>query len=138
MKLCSPVVMQDHIRHPSGKFKTVCVTACLTAIGVPFSGFNVTGTLRKPNYLGILNRFGFTARSRKSKMPKNPTVGSCRKAIKKLDESGTVYFVVLAGASYCHAMLMDKNGETTVDTDPRKRDQRKVHSVHAVRFGGSE
>ena len=131
IQLKKPVVMKDHIIHTSGKMKSVCVTACLTALGVPFDGFSVTGTLSKTNYLSILNRFGISARSRKSRMPKNPTIGACRKAISKLAEQA-VYFVVVNGNGYCHAMLLDSNGNTLVDTAPRKRDKRKVHSIHAI------
>ncbi len=129
-----PVILPDHIKHPSGKMKTVCVTACLTAIGVPFESFQVTGTLQNPNYLSLINKVGYCARSRKSKMPKGLTIGACRKAIKNLGENA-VYFVVVNGNGYCHAMLIDNNGETIVDTAPRKKDKRKVHSIHAVFIG---
>lgn len=131
MILHKPVIMKDHITHASGKRKTVCVTACLTALGVPFDGFQVTGSMQKAHYLKILNKFGFSTRSRKSKMPKGLTIGACRKAIKRLDESAA-YFVVVNGSGYCHAMVLDNNGETVVDTSPRKRDKRIVHSIHAV------
>lgn len=131
MVLHPPIIMDTHIVHISGKKKTVCVTACLTALGVPFDGFQVTGSLRKANYLQILNKFGFSARSRKSRMPKSLTIGVCRKAISKLTEDA-VYLVVVSGSGYCHAMLLDSFGGTIVDTDPRKRDKRKVHSIHAV------
>lgn len=131
IKLKTPVIMNDHIRYPSGKCKTVCVTACLTAIGVPFDGFKVTGNMFKANYLSVLNNHGFTARSRKSKMPKSLTIGACRKAIKKLDEN-TIYFVIVSGSGYCHAMLLGGQGQTLVDTDPRKADKRKIYSIHAV------
>jgi hypothetical protein len=131
IKLQQPTRLSHHIVHASGKSKTVCVTACLTALGIPVDGFNYTGTLNKPNYLSILNRFGFTARSRKSKMPKGLTIGACRKAITKLGED-VVYFVVVRGNGYCHAILLDGNGVTRVDTAPRKLDKRKVYSIHAI------
>ena len=121
-----PVILTNHIKHKSGKSKTVCVTACLTALGVPFDGFQVTGTLQKPNYLSILNRFGLSARSRKSRLPKAATIGQARKTISKLGEDA-VYFVVVRGNGYCHAMLLNGCGETLVDTDPRARDRRKVY-----------
>jgi len=129
--LKTPVYLNDHIRHPSGKSKTVCVTACLTALGLPVESFHVTGTLSKPNYLPLINKIGLKARSRKSKMPKGLTIGACRKAIKKMGENA-VYFVVVWGSGYCHAMLLDNDGSTLVDTAPRKRDKRKLHSIHAV------
>lgn len=127
----APVIMRKHITHPSGKRKTVCVTACLTALGVPFDSFQYTGSLRTENYLSILGRHGFSTRSRKSKMPKRATIGACRKAISELTENA-YYFVIVHGKGYCHALLLNNLGETVVDTSPRNRDVRKVHSIHAV------
>ena len=126
-----PVILNNHITHKSGKAKTVCVTACLTALGIPVDAFQVTGTLKKPNYTAILSKQGFAYRSRMSKMPKGATIGKCRPAIKKLNED-VVYFVVVNGSGYCHAVLLDSEGNTLVDTDPRLKDKRKVHSIHAV------
>lgn len=131
MKIQRPHIMPSHIVHKSGKAKTVCVTACLTALGVPFDNFQVTGTIAKPNYMSILSRHNLSARSRKSKMPKSLTIGACRKAIKNLDEKA-VYMVIVWGSGYCHAMLLDNQGQTIVDTDKRVKDKRKVHSIHAI------
>ena len=131
MKLQTPVLFNDHKIHKSGKMKSACVTACLTAIGVPVDGFSVTGDIYKANYLSILNRHGYSTRSRKSKMPKTLTIGACRKAIIGLDEDA-VYFVILYHKGYCHAIVLDNKGRTRVDTDPRKMDKRKVYSIHAV------
>jgi hypothetical protein len=130
-RIHKPVIMREHIKHESGKWKTICVTACLTALGVPFDGFKVTGPLQRPNYMAIMARFGLSARSRKSFMPKGATIGACRSAIAKLNEDA-VYFIVVHGNGYCHAMLLNSDGKTLVDTDPRKRDKRKVHSIHAI------
>jgi len=132
IKLKQPIRLKGHITHNSGARKSVCVTSCLTAIGVPLTGFNATGDIENTNYLSILNRHGFSTRSRKSKMPKSLTIGKCRKAIAKLDEDA-LYFVVLHHPGYCHAIVLDSTGKTVVDTDPRKRDKRKVHSIHAVK-----
>jgi len=134
MVLQDSVRLKGHITHDSGKRKTVCVTACLTALGVPVDGFSVTGTLGSTNYLNILNRHGFSTRSRKSKMPKSLTMGKCRKAVAKLNEDA-LYLVILwdgKRTGYCHAIVVNNQGKTVVDTDPRKRDQRKVHSIHAI------
>ena len=116
------VRMQEHIVHASGKTKTVCVTACLTALGVPFNSFKVTGDVGKAN----------SVRSRKSKM-KGLTIGKVRDSIRGLnDPIDTKYFVVVSGSGYCHAMVLDRTGNTIIDTDPRKRDKRKVYSIHAI------
>ena len=117
-RMYTPVVMKDHIRDIDGQLvKTVCVTACLTALGVPFDSIRKTGSLQKPNYLNFFNRNGLGYRSRKSYMPKNPTIGACRKAIAKMKEDA-VYFVIVHGNSYCHAMVLNNDGSTLVDTDP--------------------
>lgn len=125
------ITMNDHIVHASGKMKTVCVTACLTTIGVPFNSFQITGSIITGHYLKILNKFGFSARSRKSRMPKSLSIGACRKAIKKIGED-VVYFAVVKGSSYCHAILIDNEGNTIVDTSPRQKDKRIIHSIHAI------
>jgi len=130
--------LKEHIQHESGEWKTVCVTACLTALGVPVDSFHYTGKVLDNRREAILRRHGYAVRSRMSKLPKNPTIGKTRDAIKKMDDpKGTKYMVVVQGNGYCHAMLLDANGKTVVDTDPRKRDKRKVVSIKAVYRNGS-
>jgi hypothetical protein len=125
--------LNDHVTHKSGERKTVCVTACLTSFGVPVESFNYTGSLGDDRRPAILRRHGFAVRSRKSSLPKGATIGQARKAIQKLsDPAGTRYLVVVQGSGYCHAMVLGADGQTLVDTAPRERDRRKVHSVHAV------
>lgn len=127
------IKLQKHIVHSSGRSKTVCVTACLTALGVRLDSFHYTGTVQGTQRENILRRSGYCVRSRLSSMPKNPTIGKCRAAINKLqDPPGTRYLVIVDGSGYCHAMLLKSDGSTLVDTDPRKRDKRKVVSVKAV------
>ena len=146
IKLETPVLMSDHIRYKSGKVKTVCVTYCLTALGIAFDAFTVTGSLDKPNYLGILNREGFSARSRRSKLSKTATVGNSRAAIRKMSDSEQdIYWVVILGdhygdrvgskrGGYCHAVLVNGNGEVVIDNaiSQVKRDHRKIHSIHKI------
>jgi len=122
------VRLPKHIIHPSGKAKTVCVTACLTALGIPVDSFNYTGTISKPNYTSILGKH-FNYRSRKSSVAK--TIGKARGDIKRLNEEA-YYFVVVWGSGYCHAMILDNEGKTVIDTAPRSKDKRKIHSIHAI------
>lgn len=131
----TPTILSGHIhrKSPEGAYsssKTVCVTACLTAIGIPVDRFHSTSTKKNINaYEGVIRRNGFALRSRKSAMPKGASVGACRAAIRKLnDPKGTVYLVRIYG----HVLLLDQNGETVVDTAPRKRDVREVRKIHAV------
>lgn len=128
--------LNDHIKHKSGEVKTVCVTACLTALGVPLDGFHYTGSVSDNRRESILRRHGYAVRSRMSKLGKNPTTGTARKAIReKMDDpKGTMYLVIVYSRSgaWSHAILLDQDGNTVVDTDPRKVDRRKVWSIKAV------
>jgi len=124
--------LKEHVYHTSGEAKTVCVSACLTALGVSIDSFHYTGTINDGRRESILRRHGYKVRSRKSSMP-GLTIGQVRKGIQKLkDSADTKYLVIVNGDSYCHCMLLDSDGKTVVDTDPRKRDKRKVHSIKAV------
>lgn len=133
-----PVILNDgHIIHKSGRVKTVCVTACLTALGVPIDSFHYTGTLLDNTRENILRRNGYSVRSRKSKIPKRCTIGRARLAIKDLkDPVGTNYLIIVKNASIhpkgYHCVLLDQRGFTIVDTAPVKRDQRKIISIKAV------
>jgi len=124
-----PTILPDHINHGKSR-KTVCVTACLTALGIPVDAFQVTSTDKNVcAFEGVIRRNGFALRSRKSAMPKRATVGNCRKAIAKLDDPvGTHYVVHVRG----HLLLLDSEGKTVVDTAPRKRDKRGILRIHAA------
>ena len=122
--------LDDHIRRPSGNSKTVCVTACLTALGIPLGAFHSTST--KGNvlaYEGVIRRNGFALRSRLSSVPKGASVGKARLSLCKLGLPEGSFFVVLVRG---HLILLDRNGQTVIDTDPRTRDSRKIIRVHAV------
>ena len=82
---------------------------------------------------------GFQVRSRKSNLKKNSTVGAARKIIQKLaaKENENEIFCVAQPVAYIvrvagHALLMDNDGNTIVDTDPRKADRRKITHFYAV------
>jgi len=112
-------------------FKGVCVSACLAYVGISPDQYQSTWTTRTGNSAthGILRRFGFAVRSRKSYIPKRATVGGIRKSIQKLnDPVGTVYFVSVTG----HLLALDQNGNTVIDTASRKRDSRRVVDIKAV------
>jgi hypothetical protein len=125
-----PIILPDHIRRPSGSMKTVCVTACLTALGIPVDAFQSTSTRKNVTaYHGVIRRHGFALRSRKSSIPRNASVGRARRAIASFnDPIGTVYIVRVQG----HLLLVDDRGATIVDTSPRQRDRRQVVEIHAV------
>ena len=125
-----PIILPDHIRRPSGSCKTICVTACLTALGIPVDAFQSTSTRKNVTaYHGVIRWHGFALRSRKSSIPRNASVGRARRAIASFnDPIGTVYIVRVQG----HLLLVDDRGATIVDTAPRQRDRRPVIQIHAV------
>ena len=103
----------------------------MTAIGIPLDAFKNTWNARtsKNVWAGIIRRNGFSLRSRKSQFKKGASVGGIRKEIQKLnDQEGTVYLVHVD----CHILLVNAMGETIIDTDPRKRDKRRVLGIYAV------
>lgn len=102
--------------------QNICALAVARALGV---NDNV-------RYLHVMEdlvraaRTKYTVRSRKSLL-KADTVGALRKEIQeKID---ALAFIVRVDG---HVILLDCNGNTVVDTDPRKRDKRKVTHVYAV------
>jgi len=126
-------LLKGHITHKSGRQKTVCVTACLTALGVNVNDFHYTGGIGDSTRENILRKHGYAVRSRMSLMGKNPTMGKVRKAIQKLkDSQSTKYLVIVYGRGYSHAILLNRSGNTIVDTAPKLRDKRKVFSIKAI------
>jgi hypothetical protein len=129
----TPVKLKNHITHKSGEQKTICVTAVLTALGVDVNSFHYTGSLADNRRNAILNRNGFACRSRLSKIGKNCSIGQARKKIAKLDDGDFVkYMVSVRYGRSAHLMLLDHEGKTLIDTDPRKIDKRRIAGIHAV------
>ena len=124
----------DHIYYASSgkgfsRAKTVCTSAVLAAFGIAPGTYKYSGMLKQR--LAILNRNGFAARSRKSRLPKGISVGAARKIIANNnwgDPRGTRYMIRVQG----HALLLDNLGATIVDTAPRKRDRRTILDIRAV------
>ena len=87
---------------------------------------------RRVSYLHTIDdltralRTRFSVRSRKSSLPKNATVGKARL---KAPEFGAKYYVALVDG---HVLLLGRDGQTLVDTDPRKVDRRKVLKFYGV------
>lgn len=127
-------ILNDHIRTKGGNFKGVCVSACLGYFGIEPHQYKYTSSKRGGAYnpiLGIYRRFGWSVRSRKSTLIKgSKSVGSVRKAIEGYTDytDNVKYLIHVAG----HVLLLDSNGNTIVDTDPRKVDRRKVLNVWAI------
>ncbi len=125
-------ILADHVRTGGGNFNGVCVSACLSYLGINPNQYKFTWSKRTGNdsALAIMRRFGYAVRSRKTAFKKATTVSALKKAIKGYtDLSDNVYYYVhVAG----HVLLLDSNGNVLVDTDPRQRDRRRVLGVKAV------
>jgi hypothetical protein len=109
--------------------KTVCTSAVLAAFGIDACQYHYSGYLEQR--LNVLRKFGWSARSRNSKLRKGESVGAARKLIaqhKWGDPPGTRYMISVPR----HALLLDYDGNTIVDTDARTRDRRKVLDIRAV------
>jgi hypothetical protein len=125
-------ILTDHVRTGGGNFNGVCVSACLSYLGIKPNQYKFTWSKRTGNNaaLAIMRRFGYAVRSRKTTFKKATTVSALKKAIKGYtDLSKNVYYYVGVKG---HVLLLDSNGNVLVDTDPRQRDRRRVFKVKAV------
>ena len=119
--------VKKHETHKSGRRKTVCTTAVLAFLGVEPSSFHYSD--RRRDVERLLRANGFSVRSRMSSVPKRArTVGALRTWLASQSEDG-LFYVSVPG----HAMLLDRHGNTVVDTDPRQRDRRRVVAISLVR-----
>ncbi len=119
--------VRQHYEHASGRRQTVCTTAVLAYLRVDMSRVRYSDNTN--DVKRHLRNAGYAVRSRMSKLPKNATVGQARAALAKLGAcEGVHYYLGVEG----HAMLLDSQGRTVVDTDPRQRDRRRVRHVSAV------
>jgi len=121
-----------HIWTMAGGAKTVCTSWVLGWFGIAPGSYHYSGY--KAQRAGVLRRNGWAVRSRNSAFSKGKTTGTLRGLVAAYskDPAGTVYMVRLGYGGECHVILIDGDGKTLVDTDPRKRDRRGVLDVHAV------
>jgi hypothetical protein len=127
-------ILNEHINTKGGNFKGVCVSACLSYLGIQPHEYKYTSsrkTIGLATINAIMRRFGWAVRSRKSTLLKGTkTVGSVRREIASYEDYSpdTVYLVHVSG----HVLLLNAKGETIVDTAPRKVDRRTVYDVKAI------
>lgn len=108
----------------NGGYKTCCTSACLAHFGIDLNGFRYSQYTK--DVVAILRRKGYTVRSRLSSVKRGSTVGSVRKQLSKLERG--VYLVEVKA----HVLLLNHDGKTIVDTDPRKRDKRKIKKLYWI------
>jgi hypothetical protein len=127
--------------------KTICTSAVLAYFGIDACSYHYSGQLAQR--LAILRKNGWAARSRNSHLKRGyrklriaagvKSVGQARRIIARInkdtpetnkwgDPLGTRYMIRVTG----HALLLDYDGNTIVDTDPRVRDKRKVLDIRAI------
>tara|TARA_A100001037_G_scaffold270738_1_gene265773 strand:- start:99 stop:494 length:396 start_codon:yes stop_codon:yes gene_type:complete len=113
---------QKGSNNPDNPNQNICVQAVAFALGVDY----------RVRYLHTIKdlvraaRLAYTVRSRKSAVGNAKTVGAIRNKVKDLGAS--YYILRVAG----HVLLLGSDGKTLVDTDPRKRDKRKVTHIYGV------
>jgi len=145
-----PQGVPEHLIFKGGR-KTICTSHVLAAFGIDACTYHYSGYLKQR--LAILRKNGWAARSRNSHIAKGykrlklkplkknekRSVGQVRKIIEMInrgiplenawgDPPGTRYMIKVEK----HALLLDYNGKTIVDTASRIRDRRKVLSINAV------
>jgi len=125
------MTIRDHYRkkgnNPDNPNKNICTLAVTEALGCG----DETRYLHRVQDVIYALRKRYTVRSRCSQI-RSKSVGKIRKICEKLaDEvkSSKIYFLVQVSG---HVLLLDKAGKTVVDTDPRKRDARKVQTFYII------
>ena len=110
------------------RFKSICTSTVLQHFGIYRSEYRYS---QLPGDVeSILRRKGYSVRSRKSQAGK-VSVGGLRQKIKagKIDLANCRRILVRVKG---HVLLLDREGNTVVDTDPRKVDRRPVLGVYIV------
>ena len=112
--------------NPRNTNKNVCGLMVASVLGVS----NTVHYLHTIQDLVRAARTRFTVRSRLSKLGKGKSVGAVRaKMIKMAQEERALGFILRVDG---HVLFVDHNGKTVVDTDPRKRDRRKITHAFIV------
>ena len=113
--------------------RTQQITPCAGAMLQYFGCMGVTWNARtqKNVWADTLRRNGYSVRSRYSKIKKGASVGGIRKTLTKIamTEGNIMAFVVRVKG---HVLVINCEGQTIVDTAPRKADRRKVISLYAI------
>lgn len=116
--------------HASGRGKNVCTSAVLQFFGIGSDQYHYAED--RDTVKQVLRRHGMSVRSRMSalRVRNNVTsIGKLRIALRKYDGSSrNFYYVGVVG----HAMVLNGEGRTIVDTAPVKRDARKVRHISIV------
>ncbi len=120
--------------NPENPNQNVCAQAVADALGVAdlvrylHSISDLVRALRKGDFL---------VRSRKSDLRGADTIGAVRQRIRAENEKqesrlDADYYVVRVTTGSGHVIILGRDGSTLIDTDPRKRDRRRVTHFYGV------
>ena len=116
---------RKYLQKDSNNKKNHNKNICALAVAEKLNVQKTVHYLHTINDLVRAARNKYKVRSRKSTF-RAKTVGALRKEIHKVDCD---YIIVRVDN---HVLLLDKQGNTIVDTAPRKRDKRKITHVFGV------
>ena len=122
--------VKSHIYYagPKRQCKTVCTSAVLAAMGIDQSNYKYSG--KRGQAENIMRRFGYDLK-RVGVSKRGESVGQIRKKI-TADRHKAYYYAVVTWSNKAHAILLNSNGETIVDTARRKHDRRNVERLYKV------
>lgn len=110
---------------------TPCATAALNFFNV--SGVTWNDRTKRNVWEDTLRRAGYSVRSRLSKLhpTRLVTVGAARKKIAQIAEAEPA-IIAFVGRVDGHVIVIGRDGQTLVDTAPRKNDRRTLVGLVAV------
>lgn len=124
---------REKFKNTSNNERNNLKNVCGLAVAEYLMVDNTVHYLHTINDLVRATRNGYTCRSRSSQV-RGKSVGSQREKFAKLTEDMrgkavvTGYIVRVKG----HVLLLDRYGQTKVDTAPRKADRRKITHAYIV------
>ena len=118
-------LLDDHIEYKGGT-KTICVSTCLSFFGIHPNEYNYTSSNSDNFYfLKTLRRKGYSVRSKMSELKLSywsTTTTDARKALKRSEyDKNDLFLFVGRRTTYAHAIVLDGNGRTIIDTSPSSR-----------------
>ena len=117
-------VMRDKLRSQSNNRDNPNKNRCALEVARTLGVDNEVRYLHTINDLKRAVAKRFSMRSVKS-MVKSDTVGGARK---NLDGRAFAYIVMVDE----HVLLLNQEGKTVIDTDPRKKDKRKILGIWGI------
>jgi len=118
-------LVDGHIYHSKGT-KTVCVSTCLSFFGIHPNEYSYTSSDKDNfHFINILRRKGYSVRSRMTELKQKynkTTTTDVRRELKSSDYGKDDLFLFVGRRrTYAHAVVMDGNGQTIIDTAPSCR-----------------